>query len=116
MPARPERLGEPALVRGLHVGFLRLDLTAVHELDERVVGRAHPGPTRRLHYRRDLERLRFADEVRYGIGREQNLSCSNPPATDLLAEHLRDHALERFRQHHANLLLAISRKLIDESI
>ena len=46
--------------------------------------------------------------------RQQDLARRDATAADLLAEHLRDHTLERLREHHADLLLPVGRELIDE--
>ena len=47
---------------------------------------------------------------------EQNLARRHAAAADLLAERLRDDALKRLRQHHADLRLPVGRELIDDAV
>src|SRR6185437_14696791 len=57
IPLRLERRGEPGLLDGLHVRFLRLDLLGLDQLHQRVVQGHHARPPVGLHHRRDLEGL-----------------------------------------------------------
>src|SRR5690348_8210129 len=107
IPLRLERRGEPGLLDGLHVRFLRLDLLGIHQLDQRVVERHHAGPAVGLHDRRNLEGLALADQVGDRRNREQDLPRGHPPAADLLAQGLRDHPAKRLRQHHPHLALPV---------
>src|SRR5690349_23964427 len=103
IPLRLERRGEPGLLDGLHVRFLGLHLLGVHQLHQRVVERHHAGPAVGLHDRRDLEGLALANQVGDGRNGEQEFPRGDPTAADLLAQGLRDHAAEGFRQHHPHL-------------
>src|SRR5690348_5899935 len=103
IPLRLERRGEPGLLDGLHVRFLRLHLPRVDQLEQGVVERHHARPPIRLHDRGNLEGLALADEVRHGRNREQNLPRRHPAAADLLAQRLSDHPPQRLRQHDPHL-------------
>src|SRR5690349_10979656 len=80
IPLRLERRGEPGLLDGLHVRFLRLDLLRVHQLEQRVVERDHARAAVGLHHRGNLERLALANQVRHRRDREQNLARRHPAA------------------------------------
>src|SRR6476620_8682748 len=63
IPLRLEARGEPGLLDGLHVRFLRLDLLRLDQLHQRVVERDHSYPPVGLHDRRYLEGLALPDQV-----------------------------------------------------
>ena len=60
--------------------------------------------------------LRFADQVRDGAVDEQHFQRRDAAAADLAAQGLRDHALQRLRQHDADLRLLVGGELIDHAI
>ena len=57
-------------------------------------------------------RIRFADRA----VDQQHFERRDAAAADLAAQVLRDHALQRLRQHDADLRLLIGRELIDDAI
>ena len=85
---------EALLVSRLHVGFLRLDKSLIHEVDENVAELDHSELAGRLHHGRNLEGLSLTNEIRYGRHRQQDFPRCDSTATDLLAERLGDHAFE----------------------
>src|SRR5438105_7904975 len=111
-----QHVEDTALVGRLQVRLQRLDLLGIDELDQRVVHRYHAKPPRRLKNRRELEGLPFANQVRDRRRRQHDLASGNAATADLLAENLRDDALQRFREHDADLRLPIGRKLVDDAI
>src|SRR6476661_9102346 len=88
IPLRLERRGEPGLLDGLHVRFLRLDLLRLDQLHQRVVEGDHAHPAVGLHDRRDLKGLPLANQVRHRRDREQDLPCRHSAPPDLLAQRL----------------------------
>src|SRR6478609_5540800 len=116
IPLRLERRGEPGLLDGLHVRFLRLYLLRFHQLHQRVVEGDHAHPPVGLHDRWDLKGLSLANQVGHRRDRKQDLAGGHPPAADLLAQGLRDHAPERLGEHHPHLRLPVGRKLIDDAV
>ena len=65
----------------------------------------------------DLVRFSFAHEVRDRRVDHQNFERGNAARlVDSLEKVLRDHALERFRQRRANLVLLIGRENVDDTI
>ena len=49
------------------------------------------------------------------MGDEQNFQRGDTPLADLFAEGLRHDALQRFREHHADLVLTVRRELLDDT-
>ena len=77
-----------ALVRRLHVGLIRIHQLFVHQLTQGFIQGDHAELFVGLNDRRELECLAFADEIRHGGIRDEDLTGWNPPATDFLEEHL----------------------------
>src|SRR6266850_1691770 len=116
VPLGLERGRQTRLLDRFHIGLIRTDLLLLDQLDQGVVQGEHAELLRRLDDRGDLERLPLADQVRDGGRGEQDLARGDAPAAQLLAQRLRDHALERLGQHHADLRLPVRRELVDHAV
>src|SRR6185437_15729612 len=113
---RLELCREAGLFDGFHVGLVRLHLFLLHQIEQGIVQRDHPQLLAGLDDGRDLERLAFADQVRNRRRGEQDLPCRYTLTAHLLAERLRDHALEHLREHDADLRLPVRGELIDDAV
>ena len=61
--------------------------------------------------------LAFADLVRHRRRYHEDLERGDPAAAVRPFEQgLRDHSLEGHREHHTDLILAISRELVDDPV
>src|SRR6185436_10238174 len=85
---------EAGLVDRLEVRLVGRHELSLHEVHERVVHQDHSVLAPGLHDARDLERLALANQIRDRRRPDQDLHRRDAPPSRLLAQHLRDHALQ----------------------